>query len=113
MPQSAYVSELRAAMPDDAIFVHELTQVGYLARIAFPVYGPRTYIGPGYHGTLGYGFPVALRAAVGGRGRRVVSITGNGGFGWSLTPLATAQRHGLPVTLVVFNYRHTRTLHAP
>ncbi|MBO1114038.1 thiamine pyrophosphate-dependent enzyme [Bordetella petrii] len=106
MPQSAYVSELRAAMPDDAIFVNELTQVGYLARIAFPVYGPRTYIGPGYQGTLGYGFPVALGAAVGGRGRRVVSITGDGGFGWNLQELATAQRYGLPVTLVVFNDGH-------
>ncbi|MBV7483450.1 thiamine pyrophosphate-dependent enzyme [Bordetella sp. BOR01] len=106
MPQSAYVAELRAAMPDDAIFVNELTQIGYLARIALPVYGPGTYIGPGYQGTLGYGFPVALGAAVGGRGRRVVSITGDGGFGWNLQELATAQRYGLPVTLVVFNDGH-------
>lgn len=106
MPQSAYVNELRAAMPDDAIFVNELTQIGYLARIAFPVYGPNTYIGPGYQGTLGYGFPVALGAAVGGAGRRVVSITGDGGFGWNMQELATAYRYKLPVTLVVFNDRH-------
>lgn len=106
MPQSAYVDALRAAMPDDAVFVNELTQVGYLARIAFPVYGPRTYIGPGYQGTLGYGFPTALGAAVAVGGRRVVSITGDGGFGWNLQELATAQRYGLPVTLVVFNDGH-------
>ena len=106
MPQSAYVDALRAAMPDDAIFVNELTQVGYLARVAFPVYGPRTYIGPGYQGTLGYGFPTALGAGVAAGGRRVVSITGDGGFGWNLQELATAQRYGLPVTLVVFNDGH-------
>lgn len=105
-PQAEYVTALRKAMPDDAIFVNELTQVGYLSRIAFPVYGPRTYIGPGYQGTLGYGFPVALGAAVGGEGRRVVSITGDGGFGWNLQELATAQRYSLPVTLVVFNDGH-------
>lgn len=105
-PQSQYVAQLRAAMPDDAVFVNELTQIGYLARIAFPVYGPRTYIGPGYQGTLGYGFPVALGAAVGANGRRVVSITGDGGFGWNMQELATARRYNLPVTLIVFNDGH-------
>jgi acetolactate synthase-1/2/3 large subunit len=105
-PQSGFVRALRAALPEDGIFVNELTQVGYLARIAFPVYGPRTYIGPGYQGTLGYGFPTALGAAVGGGGKRVLSITGDGGFGWSLQELATARRYNLPVTLVIFNDGH-------
>ncbi|MBN9092388.1 thiamine pyrophosphate-dependent enzyme [Pandoraea pnomenusa] len=105
-PQAEYVSQLRAAMPDDAVFVSELTQIGYLARIALPVYGPRTYIGPGYQGTLGYGFPLALGAAVGAGGRRVVSITGDGGFGWNMQELATARRYNLPVTLIVFNDGH-------
>jgi acetolactate synthase I/II/III large subunit len=105
-PQSQYIEEMRAALPEDGIFVNELTQVGYLARIAFPVYTPRTYIGPGYQGTLGYGFPLALGAAVGGGGRRVLSVTGDGGFGWNLQELATAKRYHLPVTLVVFNDGH-------
>lgn len=105
-PQAAYVREMRAALPEDGIFVNELTQVGYLSRIAFPVYAPRTYIGPGYQGTLGYGFPVALGAAVAAKGRRVLSITGDGGFGWNLQELATAQRYQLPITLVVFNDGH-------
>jgi acetolactate synthase-1/2/3 large subunit len=105
-PQASYVRALRKAMSGDGIFVNELTQVGYLARIAFPVYEPRSYIGPGYQGTLGYGFPVALGAAVGGKGRRVVSITGDGGFGWNLQELATAQRYKLPITLIVFNDGH-------
>ncbi|PWB39209.1 MAG: thiamine monophosphate synthase [Rhodocyclales bacterium] len=105
-PQAAYVAEMRRALPEDGIFVNELTQVGYLARIAFPVYEPRTYIGPGYQGTLGYGFPVALGAAVAAGGRRVLSITGDGGFGWNMQELATARRYSLPVTLIVFNDGH-------
>ncbi len=105
-PQAAYVAEMRRALPEDGIFVNELTQVGYLARIAFPVYEPRTYIGPGYQGTLGYGFPVALGAAVATGGRRVLSITGDGGFGWNMQELATARRYSLPVTLIVFNDGH-------
>jgi len=102
-PLASYVQALRAAMPDDAIFVSEMTQVGYLARVAFAVYQPRTYITPGYQGTLGYGLPTALGAAVGAPGRRVVSISGDGGLGWNLQELATAQRYGLAVTLVVLN----------
>jgi acetolactate synthase-1/2/3 large subunit len=105
-PQAAYIRALRDALPEDGIFVNELTQVGYLARIAFPVHAPRTYIGPGYQGTLGYGVPVALGAAVGGAGRRVISITGDGGFGWNMQELATAKRYKLPVTIVVFNDGH-------
>ncbi|AHG63843.1 thiamine pyrophosphate-dependent enzyme [Advenella mimigardefordensis] len=105
-PQASYIRALRQAIPEDGIFVNELTQVGYLARIAYPVYESRSYIGPGYQGTLGYGFPVALGAAVGAKGRRVVSITGDGGFGWNLQELATAQRYKLPITLIVFNDGH-------
>jgi acetolactate synthase-1/2/3 large subunit len=97
---------MRDALPEDGIFVNELTQVGYLSRIAFPVYSPRTYIGPGYQGTLGYGFPVGLGAAVGGQGKRVLSITGDGGFGWNMQELATARRYNLPITLVIFNDGH-------
>jgi len=105
-PQASYVRALRDALPENGIFVNELTQVGYLSRVAFQVYGPNTYVGPGYQGTLGYGFPTALGAAVGGNGRRVVSITGDGGFGWNLQELATARKYDLPVTLVVFNDGH-------
>ena len=101
-----YVFAIRNALPDDGIFVNELTQVGYLARVAFEVRGPRTLIGPGYQGTLGYSFPTALGAAAGAGGRRVFAISGDGGFGWSYQELATARRYDLPVTLVVFNDGH-------
>jgi len=102
-PQAAYIREMRGALPEDGIFVNELTQVGYLTRVAWPVTLPRTYIGPGYQGTLGYGYPTALGAAIAAKGRPVLSITGDGGLGWSMQELATARKYELPVTLVVFN----------
>jgi acetolactate synthase-1/2/3 large subunit len=102
-PQAAYVRVLREAIPEDGILVNELTQVGYLARIAYPVYQPRTLINPGYQGTLGYGFPTALGVKVGSPDRVVVSITGDGGFGWGLQELATARRYNLGLVTVVFN----------
>ncbi len=101
-PQASFVRALRAAIPEDGVFVNELTQVGYFARVAYPVYGPGTLIGPGYQGTLGYGFPTGLGAAAGNPGRVVVSITGDGGFGWTLQELATAARYKLRHVVVVF-----------
>ncbi len=99
----AWIRALRASVPDDGIFINELTQVGYLTRSAYPVYSPGTYITPGYQGTLGYGFPTALGAAYGNPGRAVVCITGDGGFGWGMQELATASKYGLKVAVVVFN----------
>lgn len=99
----AWIRALRAAIPDDGIFVNELTQVGYLTRSAYPVYAAGTYITPGYQGTLGYGFPTSLGAAYGNPGRAVVSITGDGGFGWGMQELATASKYGLKPAVVVFN----------
>ncbi|MFC0386062.1 thiamine pyrophosphate-dependent enzyme [Muricoccus vinaceus] len=105
-PQHGFVRALRAAIPEDGILVNELTQVGYYARFAYPVYRPGTFINPGYQGTLGYGFPTSLGVAAGAGGRAVVGITGDGGFGWGMQELATARKYGLRVATVVFNDGH-------
>jgi acetolactate synthase I/II/III large subunit len=102
-PQYGWVRALRDALPEDGIFVNEFTQVGYLATVAFSVYEPRTYVGPGYQGTLGYGFPTALGAKVAHPQRAVLSITGDGGFGWGLAELSTARKHHIGLVTVVFN----------
>ena len=49
--QVAYLKVLREALGEDDIFVDELTQVGYVSRVAYPVYGPHTFITTGYQGT--------------------------------------------------------------
>jgi acetolactate synthase-1/2/3 large subunit len=101
-PQLSFVRALREAIPHDGILVSEMTQVGYFAGIAYPVYSPRSFITAGYQGTLGFGFPTALGAAIGNPGRKVVSITGDGGFGWNLQELATAARDRIALVTVVF-----------
>ena len=55
-PQLAYLAAIRAELPEDGIFVDEVTQLGFAARLAFPVYRPRTFLSPGYQDNLGYGF---------------------------------------------------------
>ena len=101
-PQRQYVDALRRCLPDDGVLVSELTQVGYVANIAYPVSGPRTYLTPGYQGTLGYGFATAIGAALADPQRPVVSINGDGGFGWNLQELATVARHRPRLVTIVF-----------
>ncbi|WP_240980465.1 histidinol-phosphate transaminase [Ramlibacter agri] len=101
-PQRSILAAIRAALPDDGILVSELTQVGYAANFAYPVQAPRTLVSPGYQGTLGYGFPTSLGVALGSKGRRVVSISGDGGFGWGLQELATAAKYRPDLAIVVF-----------
>jgi acetolactate synthase-1/2/3 large subunit len=105
-PQGAWVKALREGIPDDGILVNELTQVGYFARLAYPVYEPGTFITPGYQGTLGYGFPTAMGAAIANPERVVVSINGDGGFGWNLQELATARKYNLNMSIIIFNDGH-------
>lgn len=102
VPQADYVAAIRAATPPDTVIVSELTQVGYYANVAMPVSAPRSYLTPGYQGTLGYGFPTALGAAVGNPDRFIVSLTGDGGFGWGMQELATAARYKLKLAVIVF-----------
>ena len=101
-PQVAWLTAIREALPDNGVFVDELTQVGYASRACYPVYEPRTYLTPGYQGTLGYGFPTGLGAKVARPDAPVVSISGDGGFGWNLQELSTARKYGIGLITVVF-----------
>ena len=102
-PQIDYIRAIREALPDDGIFVDDLTQVGYASNMAMPVYQPRTFLTPNYQGTLGWGFPTALGAKVAAPDRPVLSIAGDGGFLYCATELATAVQHGINTVTVVFN----------
>jgi acetolactate synthase-1/2/3 large subunit len=101
-PQCQYLQAIRAELPDEGIYVEDLTQVGYVGRVAFPIYHPRTYIHSGYQGTLGFGFATALGAKVGRPDLPVVSISGDGGFMYNVQELSTAVKHGIDIVAIVF-----------
>jgi acetolactate synthase I/II/III large subunit len=102
-PQADFANAIRRALPDDAITVNDLTQVTFYATIGLPIYTPRTFIGPGYQGTLGSAFGTALGAQAGNPERTVVAIAGDGGYLYSIGELATQRQHGLNVVSIVFN----------
>src|SRR5438067_384322 len=101
-PQCEYLAAIRAELPDEGIYVEDLTQVAYVGRLAFPVYAPRTYIHSGYQGTLGHCYATALGAKVARPDKPVVSISGDGGFMYNVQELATAALHGIDVVAIVF-----------
>ena len=102
-PPMAYLRAIRAALPPDGIYVEDVTQIGFASRLAFPVPGPRTYLSPGYQDTLGWGYGTALGAQAAAPGRKVILVTGDGGFMFQAAELATAMHHNLPVVAVVFD----------
>jgi acetolactate synthase I/II/III large subunit len=102
-PQAGFGLAIRAEVPDDGIIVPEFTQVGYWSFIGLPVYEPNTFLTPGYQGTLGYGFTTAMGAKVGKPGVPVVSINGDGGFGFTMNELSTVVHHDIRLVTIVFN----------
>jgi acetolactate synthase I/II/III large subunit len=101
-PQLAFLEAIRAELPEDGIYVDEVTQIGFVARLALPVYGPRTFLSPGYQDNLGWGYATALGVQHARPDVPVLSINGDGGFLYTGNELATAIRHRIPLVAVVF-----------
>jgi acetolactate synthase-1/2/3 large subunit len=102
-PQMGYLEVIREVLPEDGIFCDEMTQVGYVSWFGFPFHEPRTLITSGFSGTLGAGFPTALGVKAGQPNRPVVAVTGDGGFLFGGSDLATAVRHGINLVTILFN----------
>ena len=102
-PQLSYVRAIRDVLPDEGVFLDDLNQVGYVSRIAYPVYKPRTFLNSGFMGTLGWGVATALGAKDAVGDTPVVCISGDGGFMYNIQELSTAVRHRIAPALIVFN----------
>jgi acetolactate synthase-1/2/3 large subunit len=102
-PQYGFASAIRNALPEDGIVVTDVTQMATFLQNWMPVYHPRTLITPSYQGTLGYGFATALGAKVGCPDKKVVCVSGDGGFMYNVQELSTAMAHGIDLVTIVFN----------
>lgn len=102
-PQLSYVRAIREELPEDGIFVDELTQIGYVSRFAMPVYKPRSFINTGYQGTLGWGMAAVIGAKVACPDKPVLGVAGDGGFMFNVQELATAVQLKLDLVMLVFN----------
>jgi acetolactate synthase-1/2/3 large subunit len=100
-PQIAWLEAIRAELPENGIFVDEVTQLGFAARLVMPFHKPRTFLSPGYQDNLGWGFATALGVQDARRDVPVVAISGDGGFLYTANELASAVRHKIPLVTVL------------
>ena len=104
-PQRSFARVLREELPDDAIVVTDVTQMGYFIQYGMPFYQPRTCITTGYQATLGFAMPTALGAQIAFPDRKVVALESDGSGMYTLQALWTQAREKLNVVTLVFANR--------
>jgi acetolactate synthase-1/2/3 large subunit len=99
------LNELNGAMGERDILVADGGFAGHWGGLLFDTKrAGRHFIADRGFASIGYGAPGALGAQLAaGEGRRVVGLTGDGGFNMTIGEIETARRAGAPVVLVVFN----------
>ncbi len=77
---------------------HQMWEAQY-----YPHERPATLITSGGAGTMGFGLPAAIGAAMGLKATNVWAIVGDGGFQMTMTELGTAKQEGVPVNIAIIN----------
>ena len=101
-PEGHLKAIARLAGPD-AIVTTDVGQHQMWAAQAYPVRSPRTFLTSGGLGTMGFGLPAAIGAALARPESAVVCLDGDGSLLMNVQELATLAELGLDVTVFVFD----------
>ncbi|MGW7414597.1 thiamine pyrophosphate-binding protein [Streptomyces sp. NPDC054863] len=100
-PEQQLLASIREALPAASPSFWDMTILTYWAWSAFDPARPNTMHSAQGAGGLGYAFPAALGAAVADPDTPVLAVSGDGGAMYSISELATARQHDLPVTWLI------------
>ncbi|WP_138416308.1 thiamine pyrophosphate-binding protein [Sinomonas gamaensis] len=99
-----FMADIRAAVPDDMQTFWDMTIAAYWGWSCWDARQGQFHSAQGAGG-LGYGFPAAIGGAVGlatiGKPSRVLAVSGDGSSMYSISELATARQHNVPVTWLI------------
>jgi len=93
-------------LPDDAIITTDVGQHQMWMAQGYPFRQARTWLTSGGLGTMGFGLPAAIGAALAEPGRRVVCVSGDGSILMNIQELVTLTELNLNVTTIVLNNAH-------
>ncbi|OGG56041.1 MAG: acetolactate synthase, large subunit, biosynthetic type [Candidatus Handelsmanbacteria bacterium RIFCSPLOWO2_12_FULL_64_10] len=104
-PLQPYGLILRTAalLDDDAILTTDVGQHQMWAAQVYPLRRPRQWLTSGGLGTMGFGLPAAIGAALALPGRKVVCFSGDGSLLMNIQELATAAEENLDVKVILMN----------
>ena len=97
---------LALVLPEETIVTTDVGQHQMWVAQAYPFTGPRRLLTSGGLGTMGFGLPAAIGAALGNPGRTVLCVSGDGSFQMNIQELATLAELDLPVKIVIMNNGH-------
>ncbi len=95
--------------PDDAIFAVDVGNNTYSFGRYLETKGNQRVLMSGYLGSIGFGFPAGMGAWAATqdveelKGRKVISISGDGGFGQYPMEFTTAVKYGMDVTHILLH----------
>ena len=87
---------------EDLLVTTDVGQHQMWAAQYYPVEEPRTFLTSGSLGTMGFGLPAAIGAAIANPKKRVICFSGDGSIMMNIQELATLAENNLPVTVIVF-----------
>ena len=102
MPE-ALVEKVQAAAPADTIYTTDVGEHQMYAAQYLKLDEPRHFLTSGGQGTMGFGLPAAVGAAVAFPDKPVVCFTGDGSVQMCIQELITCKRYGLAPKIVIFN----------
>ena len=101
---AALFAALSATAPDDAVIAVDVGLNAYAFGHYFECVERQDVLMSGYLGSIGFGFPAAMGAwAATGGARKVIAVTGDGGFGQYLAEFTTAVKYGMPILHVLLD----------